>query len=89
MDQREYKHHIAKVETTQFDHNSSQVSIAQFSLSFSEKVRIMHREVLVFDEIGLLGSLGGALGLFIGFSFFGCIAMALDALLDKGVNRLL
>ena len=84
MDQKEFKHYITKIERTQFNYDN--LTISQFFLSFSEKVRIIHKEVLVFDEIGLLGSLGGALGLFIGFSFFGYISMLLDALLDKGVN---
>jgi len=30
----------------------------------------IYEEILVVDEIGLLGSIGGSLGLFIGFSFF-------------------
>ena len=65
LDQKEFKHYISKVETTQFEINHS-MGMAQFSLSFSENIRVMHKEVPVFDEIGLVGSLGGALGLFRG-----------------------
>ena len=56
-------------------------------MSFADKIKILHREVLIFDDIGLLSSLGGALGLFVGFSFFGYIAMVVDAALDKGAVR--
>ena len=56
-----------------------------FFLNFPESSRNLHDEVLIFDEIGLLSSLGGALGFFIGFSFFGYVASILDAFVDKGV----
>ena len=55
-----------------------------FYLSFADKIKILHREVLIFDEIGLLSSLGGALGLFVGFSFFDYLGAIVDAALDIG-----
>ena len=58
----------------------------QFSLFFASITRNIYEEVLIFDDIGLLGSLGGSLGLFIGFSFFGYTVTILDAILDKLVQ---
>ena len=40
-------------------------------------------ETFTFDGINLVGSLGGSLGLFVGFSFFGCVTPILDAVVDK------
>ena len=36
---------------------------------FASNETQIHQEYLVFDTIGLIGSIGGNLGLFIGFSF--------------------
>ena len=54
-----------------------------FLLTFTERIKIIKDEVLIFSSIDLLSSLGGALGLFIGFSFFGYIVTLLDAVVDK------
>ena len=58
-----------------------------FQLQFPSKAKNIHEEVLIFDEIGLISSLGGALGLFIGFSIFGYVATLLDTIVDKGFDR--
>ena len=50
--------------------------------------RNVFEETLIFDDIGLLGSLGGALGLFVGFSFFGFITPILGALFDRAADFL-
>ena len=42
----------------------------------------MFDEMLIVDEIGLLGNLGGLLGLFVGFSIFGYVSIVLDAIVD-------
>ena len=42
----------------------------------------MFDEMLIVDEIGLLGNLGGLLGLFVGFSIFGYVSIFLDAIVD-------
>ena len=80
--QKSFKTYYAKVQQRKI--NNSETSV-YFSLNFPEKARNLHEEVLIFDEIGLLSSLGGALGLFIGFSFIGYITSILDAFVDKGV----
>ena len=53
------------------------------SIRFPSKDVTIFEEILIFDEISLIGSLGGSLGLFVGFSFFGYITTFLDAILDK------
>lgn len=38
----------------------------------------MYQEYVVYDAIGIIGSVGGTLGLFIGFSFSGLISELID-----------
>ena len=47
----------------------------------------IHEEILVMDSIGLLGSLGGSLGLFIGFSFYGYFDQLIEVIVAKIVER--
>ena len=47
----------------------------------------IHEEILVMDSIGLLGSLGGSLGLFIGFSFYGYFDQLIEVIMAKVVER--
>ena len=58
-------------------------SLIGFYFQFPSKTRILHEEVLIFDEIGLLGSLGGSLGIFLGFSLYGYVTTILDAFLNR------
>ena len=39
----------------------------------------VYQEYVVYDAIGIIGSVGGTLGLFIGFSFSGLISELIDA----------
>ena len=55
-------------------------SLLDINMEFSTNIRTVHDEVYILDDIGLLGSLGGSLGLFIGFSFYGYIANIIDIL---------
>ena len=56
---------------------------AQFIIKLASKKRNVFEEILVLDEIGLVGSLGGSLGLFVGFSFFGYAIPILEAIFKK------
>ena len=83
LKQKSFSTYSTKTEEIQFDGANTSATV-MYSLSFTEKIRTTNDEVLVVSNIDLLSSLGGALGLFIGFSFFGYLATALDAVVDKG-----
>ena len=59
----------------------------KFILMAASKTRNVHEEILIFDEIGLVGTLGGSLGLFVGFSFLGALTPCVETLIDKVANR--
>ena len=40
-------------------------------------------EYLIYDALSLIGTIGGTLGLFVGFSFYNLIAFVIDLLFDK------
>ena len=64
-------------------------SLLDINMEFSTNIRTVHDEVYILDGIGLLGSLGGSLGLFIGFSFFGYIANIIDTLANVISSKLI
>ena len=85
LNQKRFTQYLVKIQVTE---KKDQMTAIEFHLRFQGKMRITHKEVLIFDSVGLLSSLGGALGLFVGFSFFDYIGKILDLILDKGATRL-
>ena len=52
-----------------------------FAYNFAPpKTVVVHEEYLIYDTIGLIGSVGGTLGMFIGFSFSGTISQIITYL---------
>ena len=45
--------------------------------------REMNREYLIYDVWSLIGTVGGALGLFVGFSFYDFVLVVVDFMLKK------
>ena len=87
LQQKEFKQYSIRLEDVEMELYSLQLtnfnSSISFLLRFASKVTNLYEEVLIFDDIGLIGSLGGSLGLFVGFSIFGYIITFLDVILDK------
>ena len=87
--QQNLKQYTARIEKTELESviedfgNITEDMNVQFTLKFTSKDVDIFEEILIVDEISLIGSLGGSLGLFIGFSFFGYITTFLDVILDK------
>ena len=46
-------------------------------------VIVYYKEYLIYDGIGMFGSIGGSLGLFLGFSLFDTLCMIVDFILNK------
>ena len=90
LEQKKYKLYSARVEEIDMINENEDFHVdsmnSQFIFRFSSNKRLVYEEVLILDEIGLIGSLGGSLGLFVGFSFFGYVMPLLEALFDKVVD---
>ena len=90
---KEFKQYSATFESTDMDMElieglglTNESKGIQFCLKFSSNIKMENQEILVFDEIDMLGSLGGALGLFIGFSFLSCATKLLETVLEKAAT---
>ena len=55
----------------------------EFIVGLESNTKNVYEEILIVDDIGLVGSLGGSFGLFVGFSFFGYLTPILDAIFEK------
>ena len=69
------------------DHSLDNLHHKGFNLQFQAKTQQIHEEYLLYDETGVIGSLGGTLGLFIGFSFRDIIIYLLDKIRNVIINN--
>ena len=89
--QKNFKQYTTRVEQVELAmesviqdlNNVTEDMNAQFSMMFASNISDIFEEILIVDEISLIGSLGGSLGLFIGFSFFGYITSFFDVIVEK------
>ena len=59
--------------------SNERLYIRNFAYFFSPpKTVAISEEYLIYDFVGMLGSIGGTLGMFIGFSFFGALSFLLN-----------
>ena len=57
--------------------------MTQFIINPKSNQIMVYEEMLIVDEIALMGNLGGLLGLFVGFSVFGYASILIDVILEK------
>ena len=84
LNQTKYKVYISDVELESIVcKKPSKCATTQFLIRPQTYKILAYDEMLIIDEIGLLGNLGGLLGLFVGFSIFGYASTLLDMILEK------
>ena len=91
LEQKVFKQYSALVGSVGLDYEDSESAESyfgtkrnlQFILRSASNKRNIFEETLIFDDVALVGSLGGSLGLFVGFSFFGYVTPIFEAAFDK------
>ena len=81
--QCEIKEYTAQVDKSSIEVNDYGNRSADLMIVHTSGLRTVTKEYLIFDEAGIVGNVGGSLGLFIGFSFFGFFSDFLDILRNK------
>ena len=86
---KEFKHFSGTIEHDEIEYDNpieefiNATMNIEFLVGSLSNTTNIYEEILIFDGIGLVGSLGGSLGLFVGFSFFGYVTPILDAIFEK------
>jgi hypothetical protein len=83
LNQTKYKKYNSEIEQISFNCKEPPNCIIQFAIHPKSNRILVFEEMLIVDEIVLLGNLGGLLGLFVGFSFFGYATVLVDVILEK------
>ena len=89
LQQKEFKQYsAASIIKTEFGTDDTESLMndsmnIQIIFKYASNKRNVYEEVLIFDETSLIGSLGGSLGLFVGFSFFGYAMPIMEIIYDK------
>ena len=85
LNQTKYKKYISEIKQVSFKCNESSTynCITQFMIHPKSDQILEYKEMLIVDNIALLGNLGGLLGLFVGFSVFGYASTLVDIILEK------
>ena len=74
----QYEGNIIREEHLVSNNSSDRSVMATFR--YESRIKTLKEEIRIHDEASLVGSLGGTLGLFIGFSFHGFICYWIDKL---------
>ena len=85
LNQTKYKRYISDIKQVSFKckESSAWYCLTQFMIHPKSDQILEYKEMLIVDEIALLGNLGGLLGLFVGFSVFGYASYLVDLILEK------
>ena len=92
LNQTKYMEYISEVERELVFCKNASKCVTQFMINPKSNKILAYEEILMIDELGLLGNLGGLLGLFVGFSVFGYASILVDIILENikpGVLRLI
>ncbi len=79
-------HYTARI-LSQYNYEESMRNGLVFNLLLDSEYVVIKEEVLLFDFPTFVGSVGGSLGLFLGFSFFDCASFITDKLSFLFLNQ--
>ena len=89
LQRKEFKHFSGTTEHDEIEYDNpikdfiNATMITEFLVGSESNTKNDYEEILIVDNIGLVGSLGCSLGLFVGFSFFGYVTPVLDVVFEK------
>ena len=83
LNQTKYKKYMSEIDQVSSECSNSAHCVVEFAIYSKSDQIVIYEEMLIVDDIALMGNLGGLLGLFVGFSVFGYASILVDLILEK------